>query len=191
MNFAKSMIRDRSTALLLMAFLSLGGIMGRLLPHEPNATPTAALGLVAGAALGLRMAIFVPIVLLLVTDYYLGTYEPLVMVSVYACLSLPSYVGAKWLSERRKPATIAICAAANSAVFFVVTNLAVWASGDWYERNFAGLIACYAAAIPFLRNMLTADLVWSGVLFAGVMIVESLAAQRSAAELAPTSNSIA
>lgn len=172
MNFAKRMTTDRVPAL-LMAFLSLAGIMGRLLPHEPNATPTAALALVAGSALGMRSALFLPMIVLMVTDLFLGTYEPLVMVSVYACMALPALVGANWIGSRRRPSVVAGSAALCSGVFFAVTNFAVWVSGEWYDRTFAGLVSCYAAALPFLRNMLAADLLWSGVLFTGLTLFEA------------------
>lgn len=186
MNFAKRTTTDRGPALFLLAFLSVAGIMGRILPHQPNATPTAALALVAGAALGMRSALFLPMFVLMATDLFLGTYEPLVMVSVYACLALPALIGANWIGERRRPLAVAGSATICSVVFFVVTNFAVWASGEWYDRTFAGLVSCYSAAVPFLRNMLAADLLWSGVLFTGLALIESyrieFAARRLKAE---------
>ncbi len=173
MNLAKRMTTDRGQALILLGFLSIAGVMGRSLPHQPNATPTAALALVAGAALGMRWALVLPMTVLMLTDLFLGTYEPLVMASVYACMALPAMVGARWLGERRRPVVVAGSAALCSAIFFVVTNFAVWASGEWYDRTFAGLVSCYAAAVPFLRNMLAADLLWSGALFMGLAVFES------------------
>ncbi|MEI7923027.1 MAG: DUF6580 family putative transport protein [Planctomycetota bacterium] len=71
---------------------------------------------------------------------------------------------------------IAACAAASSALFFVVTNFAVWSAGGWYADNFAGLMACYAAALPFARNMLAGDLVWSAAMFAGLALMENRSA---------------
>jgi hypothetical protein len=70
---------------------------------------------------------------------------------------------------------IAGCAVLSSALFFVVTNFAVWYSGAWYGDDFAGLIKCYAAALPFARNMLAGDLIWSAALFTGLAVLESRA----------------
>lgn len=162
---------DRKSAFLLILFLSVAGVMGRMLPHEPNATPTVALGLVAGAALGRRFALIVPIGALVVTDLFLGTYEPLVMVSVYVCLALPVLLGSSLL-RRRRPVVVGASALFCSLTFFVVTNLAVWAAGDWYDRSAVGLSECFAAALPFARNMIAADLVWSAALFAGLAVLE-------------------
>ena len=52
-----------------------------------------------------------------------------------------------------------------SLVFFVTTNLAVWACGSMYPKTILGLAQCYLAALPFLRNALCGDLFWSATLF--------------------------
>ena len=48
----------------------------------------------------------------------------------------------------------------------------VWVVGDFYPKTLAGLSACYAAAIPFFRNTLAGDLVFSVVMFGGFATVE-------------------
>lgn len=50
-------------------------------------------------------------------------------------------------------------------VFFVITNFGVWAGGIMYPDTFAGLIAAFAAGLPFLVNSLLANLLFSGLLF--------------------------
>lgn len=57
----------------------------------------------------------------------------------------------------------------GSLLFFLITNFFVW-YGDvmgLYPNNFAGLIACYVAALPFLFNSLLGDLFFVGLLFSG------------------------
>lgn len=157
---------------LMIGFLVLAGALGRLLPHAPNATPMAALGLVAGAALGGRLAVLIPLATLALTDLIIGTYAPVVMATVYACMALPGVLGATVIKNRRNPLSISFCAAISSVTFFLVTNFAVWYGGGWYEASVAGLMQCYAAALPFARNMLAADLVWSAALFAGLVLLE-------------------
>lgn len=160
---------------LMIGFLILAGVLGRLLPHAPNSTPMAALGLVAGAALGGRLAILVPLLTLAMTDLLIGTYSPVVMATVYGCMALPGILGATLLKNRRNPLMVGLCAAICSFVFFMATNFAVWYGGGWYEPTLAGLMQCYAAALPFARNMLAADLVWSAALFAGLLVLEQAA----------------
>lgn len=52
-----------------------------------------------------------------------------------------------------------------SIIFFAVSNFGVWVTGTMYPNTFDGLIACYAAAIPFFQNTLAGDLVYSVALF--------------------------
>jgi hypothetical protein len=50
-------------------------------------------------------------------------------------------------------------------LFFVTTNFAVWAFSGMYPDDLGGLIRCYVAALPFLQNTVTGDIVWSAALF--------------------------
>jgi hypothetical protein len=50
-------------------------------------------------------------------------------------------------------------------MFFALTNFGVWAFGSWYPMTSAGLVACFVAAIPFFRNTLASDLVFTALLF--------------------------
>ena len=55
----------------------------------------------------------------------------------------------------------------SSVLFFIVTNFGVWLTGGgwFYPKTLQGLIECYTLAIPFFRNSLAGDLVYTGVLF--------------------------
>lgn len=53
----------------------------------------------------------------------------------------------------------------SAILFFVMTNFGVWFSGTLYPQTLDGLVACYVAAIPFFKQTLVSDLVFSGVLF--------------------------
>lgn len=139
-------------------------VAGRLLPHPPNFTPTAGVALFAGFLLARSsLALGVTWGALLISDALIGFYNPLVMISVYACLGLPVLlrrfvVCPTWWR-------VAGCAVASSVVFFVVTNFAVWAAGPGYGWTLDGLARCYAAALPFFRYTLAGDLLWSLALF--------------------------
>ncbi len=60
---------------------------------------------------------------------------------------------------------------AASILFFLVTNFFSWFSFGMYSMDFAGLIACYTAAIPFFWNTLAGDLFFVLVLFGGYALV--------------------
>ncbi|HFA51224.1 MAG TPA: hypothetical protein ENJ95_19605 [Bacteroidetes bacterium] len=52
-----------------------------------------------------------------------------------------------------------------SVLFFLVTNFVVWMQGTMYPMTFSGLGECFTAAIPFFRNTLMGDMVFSLLLF--------------------------
>src|SRR5438105_3897581 len=68
----------------------------------------------------------------------------------------------------------------GSATFFVLSNFAVWAAWNMYEHTFSGLARCYVAAIPFFRNTVVSDLVFSLAFFAIPVLVTAGNRQRSA-----------
>ena len=76
------------------------------------------------------------------------------------------------MQQHRSALTIAGAALASSALFFIVTNFGVWALDNMYPRTIAGLIACYTAALPFFRNTLEGDLLYTLVLFGGFALLE-------------------
>ncbi|PIW10656.1 MAG: hypothetical protein COW37_02515 [Caldiserica bacterium CG17_big_fil_post_rev_8_21_14_2_50_35_7] len=51
------------------------------------------------------------------------------------------------------------------AVFFIVSNFLFWLFEPWqmYPKTLAGLILCYAGALPFLKNQLISNLTVSVV----------------------------
>src|SRR2546422_10205972 len=76
------------------------------------------------------------------------------------------------LRRRRTALRVACAAVASSLLFFVVTNFDVWARGSMYPKTSEGLLACYVAAIPFFRNTLTGDVLYSAALFGGFALLE-------------------
>lgn len=50
--------------------------------------------------------------------------------------------------------------------FFLISNFAVWVSSDIaYSKDLAGLMTCFAAGIPFLKNTLASQFLFSGLFF--------------------------
>jgi hypothetical protein len=61
---------------------------------------------------------------------------------------------------------------ASSVLFFVLTNFGMWASTSFYPHTPDGLVACYVAAIPYFRNMVLGDLLYTAILFGGFTLLE-------------------
>jgi hypothetical protein len=144
-------------SLILLAALS------RLLPHPPNMVPITAMALFGGVYLERRLAFVLPLVALLVSDYFLGFYHG--MPWVYAGFAGAGLIGL-WLRNHRGVMSTIGATLAGSTIFFLLSNFGVWASGQVaYPPTIGGLVECYVAAIPFFRNALLGDLLYVGALF--------------------------
>lgn len=140
------------------------GVGGRLLPHAWNFTPLIATTIFAGVYLGKRYAFFLPIVTMLISDIFIGFYDPKIMASVYLSLALAGLIGYRF-AKNKKLNTIVLSALISSTLFFLVTNGAVWFFGNMYDPGLTGLFQSYLAGIPFYRNMMLGDVIYTVSLF--------------------------
>lgn len=154
------------------AVLVVLGVLLRLAPHPWNMTPVGASALFAGARLPLPVAVLVPVGTLVVSDLIIGMHS-LWWVTWGTC-AIAVLLGTL-LRNRGGVLAVGGVSVAGSVLFFVTTNLAVWAEGMLYPRTLEGLGACFVAAIPFFRNSLVGDLFWAGVLFGGWALATRLA----------------
>lgn len=136
------------------------GILSRLLPHPPNVTPIAALGLFAGARGRSRAAWTVPLLSLLATDFWLGGYDPIAMLFVYFGFACSSGIGWLWLRHHRSMTRITAAAVAMSTAFFLLSNFGCWLSG-MYPPTAEGLIECYLQGLPWFGASLLGDVFYS------------------------------
>lgn len=143
----------------------------RIVPHPPNFTPALAVALFAGAHFtDRRLAVIVPLVAMLVADMFLGLHVTLPF--VYAALLLLVMLG-RMLRPRRTVTNIAATAVAGSVVFFLLTNFGVWLTlPAVYPHTPVGLLAAYAAAIPFYQNTLLSTTLFTALLFGGFQLLE-------------------
>jgi hypothetical protein len=161
------MIRPRFYVLTLMV---LAAASTRLLPHPPNMTAIAAMALFGGARIeDKRLAIAMPLAALFVSDLVLGFHATLPV--IYFSFALIALVGLSIRSQCH-PAWIAGAALASSVLFFVLSNLGVWAVGGLYPPTLPGLAECFTAALPFFRNSVIGDLIYSGLLFGLLSLLE-------------------
>lgn len=143
----------------------LAAAMSRLLPHPPNFTPIVAVALFGGAMFDKKyMALVIPVGAMILADLFLGGHDTIW--SVYLSIVLIAGIGMLLHNKVKLSNTIA-ASLGSSILFFLITNFAVWSAYDYYPQNFGGLLECYTAAIPFFRNALAGDLVYTAVLFGG------------------------
>ena len=159
------MTRNKKTIILILAALALIAfvITLRLVPHLPNMTPVIAAGLVAGAYLGRSYGYLVPLAALIISDLFIGFYDWRMMASVYVSFALIGGIGFLMRKYRgvQNYALLAIC---GSTFFFLTTNTAVWAFSPWYEKSLSGLLYALELGVPFWRNMLFGDILYTALL---------------------------
>ncbi len=158
-----------TTRLKVILGLIILALLSRVLPHEPNFVPLAAIALFAGTYIQNRQwAVLLPISLLLISDLFLEIFSGngfhSTMVFVYCSLGLIASIGF-WLRDRVKGQTIVIASLTGSLLFYIITNLGVWLVDGMYPMSSSGLFECYVAAIPFFRGTLMGDLFYNLLLF--------------------------
>jgi len=148
----------------------------RFLPHPLAFTPVAAALLYFGANQP-RKRFWVPLVIFAITDVILTKvvysypfpYDTFVDWAWYAAIL---FLGSAVLKGKFRPGRIAGASLAASVSFFLVSNFAVWLFfRNMYPMTLAGLSACYVAAVPFFRNEVVADLVFSFAFFGTAVLL--------------------
>ena len=149
----------------LFCFLVILVVATRLLPHPMNFAPIGALGLFSGAYVNNQRAWLIPVAALLISDFLIGFYTPVIMLSVYISFALSALLGRYALSAKRTVLRVGGAAVASATILFILSNLTLWATGLYYPLSFEGLTLCFVRAIPFYGNTLAGDLFYSAVLF--------------------------
>jgi len=165
---------------LVFVMLVLAGALTRIwLQDVPNFAPVAGLALFAGYFFrSWLLALCLPLSVMALSDLSIGGYDWRMMAIVYGMLAVP--VAFRSLVRRNlsldqgglKSAALGVtglvgCSLGASVLFFLTTNFGSWLWFDLYEHSLAGLIQCYAMAIPFFRYTLCGDLFFAVVLFGG------------------------
>jgi hypothetical protein len=175
---------------LTLAYVAALGLLAALLRVAPyyvdgwngwNLMPVGALALFAGSRVRSPWAWLVPLAVMLAADLLLvyplaklGHPAFSVIRTPLVYLSFLAYVGLGHLVRRDEssPAVIGGAALLGGVQFFVLTNFAAWlvdvnSTTPWYTADLAGLGRCYTMGLPFYKNTLASDLLFSAVIFVG------------------------
>ena len=161
----------------VLSIIILLAAFTRIMPHPPNFSPMAAIGLFGAAHFAKKwQAFFIPLIGIWVSDLVINNY-------VYSSSSsnfVWFYSGFYWqyisyiliifaglfIFNRGISLTKMFGGMiSSSGIFFLVSNFGVWAGGTMYPKNFGGLITCYAAGVPFIHNTIISDILFTTVLF--------------------------
>ncbi len=159
-------------AVLLVLFAALS----RLIPHLPNFTPIGAMALFGAAYFSNRIvALAIPLISLWISDLLLNN----LVYSIYFDGFVWFHSGFYWsygsiiligilghfILKKVRLKNVLLASLSASMLFFIVSNFGVWMTGFLYAKDFAGLITCYVAGIPFFGNTIMGDLFYSALLF--------------------------
>jgi hypothetical protein len=156
---------------IIVILLVIFGVGMRLLPHPANFAPILAIGLFAGTYLDRKYALWLPIIIMLISDFFIGFYNPMVMLAVYGSFFLSVFLGF-WIRKNKTFTNVLVGTLGGALLFFFVTNFAVWVGTSLYSKTLDGLITCYVMAVPFFRNSLAGDLVYVSILFGAYELVQ-------------------
>ena len=170
------MLQMFEVIMLAYLFLLLA-VAVRFMSHPWMFTPVAASLLFFGAR-GSRRFLWVPLVLMAASDVVLTkviyaypfVWDHFVTWAWYASVL---WLGTK-LRENAKPLPVIGAALASSVSFFLFSNFAVWAAYDMDPKNLGGLLTSYTLALPFFRNAVAGDLLFTSAMFATPVVLSAL-----------------
>jgi len=155
-------VRVNRTLLLIALVLVVFGVIMRLLPHPANLAPVGAIALFGGAVLPRKLGWWLPLAIMIVSDLLLGFYNGIIF--TWAGFLLVGLFGMA-LRNQSNLFRIPFGALGGAVIFFIVSNLGVWAQGQMYAHTWAGLVQCYEMALPFFRNTFFGDFLYAWLLF--------------------------
>ena len=175
-------MRTQSSSRPLSIGLTVVSALGRLLPHVPNVTPLSSSCLFAGSRISGIVAYLLPLAVMVATDPFVGGYTWASPV-IYASFLISVWIGRRMLG-RVTPVRVGAAAFLCSLQFFLLTNLATWATAvaqhsTMYSADLNGLLTCYTLALPFWGRTLAGDLLFSAAIFG----IHALLSRRIAARV--------
>ena len=143
--------------------------LGRLIPHPPNATPLTSLCVLSSRQFSLKTSCFMMLLSLLLSDILLAFIQHHAIFGLWSLFTYSGFLmimfgGARFIRQDTSFLNTFIFTGFSSIGFWLWTNLGTWLTTSLYQHTGYGLLTCYAAAIPFLRNAIIADLIWLAVL---------------------------
>ncbi len=147
-------------------------VLSRIIPHPPNATATGAIALFTARYCGAKCAAVTVVIAMVLGDIVLGFYQPMLMALVYGSFIFVSILGLL-IPMRHGVIMPMALSVIGSGIFFIITNLGVWAFSGMYPLTSEGLISAYTLALPFYGYMLLGDLLYAGVIFGGATLLST------------------
>ena len=157
-----------------LCLLATAMILGRCMPHIDNLTPTISLTLLT-AYLCNRKCSFQVVVASMITanllisiirgyqifgSWTIFSYSALVIISVFS----------NKIINFKKIDNVLMSTVATTFFYWLWTNFGTWlTTNDMYPHTITGLAQCFDAGLPFLGASISGNLIWSTVIFVGLL----------------------
>jgi len=157
MTFFNSILKNNFFSISLIFLLTLS----RLIPHPPNFTPIISVAILSSFFFkNINLSISVILISMFISDLLIGfhdyvffTYIPLVVIAIIFKEKILKYKN------------ILIYSVIGVIIFYLISNFGVWFLGKNYENSIYGLISCYIAGLPFLKNSLISTIFYTYLTF--------------------------
>ncbi len=143
------------------------GTLGRVIIHIPDVTPLTSLCLLSPSVFSKRNAVLILLFILILSDTCLHFLFHYAILGSWTIFTYSGWFGIIFLGFffAKNPSLfrallLTVCA---TVIFWVWTNFGTWYATPMYSHTLQGLLLCYVAAIPFLKNAMAGSLVWTSV----------------------------
>jgi hypothetical protein len=134
-----------------------------VIDHTWNFTAVGALAIFAGAQFtDKRLAFIMPLAAMALADLlFLRNGFSLLVYSGFVAMVACGFL----IRNRVNTMNVVLASFISATVFYLITNFSFFYPVTLYPRDFSGIIASYTAGLPYFRNMVLGNLVYSAVLF--------------------------
>lgn len=152
--------------IVFVIIISVAAIIERLwFDLGPNIELITGVTILSTLILGKRGGFFVPLLILAITDTFLGNTGIMLFTwsaFVLEALAIPPLIKKIKFNERKKIKKLIFPSALGAGAslwFYLWTNFGVWFLNSWkmYPKTLNGLISCYFAGLPFLKLNLVSN----------------------------------
>lgn len=139
-----------------------------LIPHMWNFTAVGALAIFAGAQFSdKKLAFIMPLAAMAISDLFIGNGFSLVVYLGFTAMVACGFL----VRQKVNVSNVVLASFISASVFYLITNFALFYPATMYPHNLSGILTSYAAALPFFRNMLIGNMVFSAVLFSSFYLL--------------------
>ena len=192
--------------LIIASLIILFGMLSRLLTFIPNFSALESIALFSGAyILRKHLAFIIPIVAMFVSDLIINNtiarvwfpkHDGLVIFADYMIWNVLSLVLIVFIGKfifKNVANKNVIGKVLNfiggvlgaTLLYWTITNFGTWLSSSMYAKSFAGLVTCFGAAVPFLKNSLIGNFVFATVIFGSFEAIKAMNASKNPAKQIP------